>query len=249
MKVGVINLKSRPDRLEAFTWAMRGIPFDIMPSVNTQEAFDEGWRADTNWRIPNTGKLTSQVEVACFVSHFQSWGICQRSNKPMVILEDDAVPIVNPRFSLYQKALETYDILYLGYRENLTEKIVKVDENLVIPRYPYWLSSYAITPKGASMLINATAPKNVIPADEFVPIMCGYDHTDSPWRVRSHTDAVQSLKKFPHLKMAALYKPDFVQAGAVIRQGMSYGYDLGLEPPWFSQITKTENLYVCPTRP
>lgn len=249
MKVGVINLPSRKDRLEAFDWAMRGIDYDIMPSVDEKLALEEGWRADHIWRAGWTGKKTSNKEMACFVSHFQSWGICQRINEPLIILEDDAIPLVQPRFDLYERALKKYDLLYLGYSENLPEKIIKIDEDLIKPRYPYWLSSYAITPRGASMLIKAIAPKNIIPADEFVPLMIGYDHSDSPWRLRSHSDAVQYMAKFEKLNAAALYRPDFIQAGAVVRPGMSFSHDIGVEAPWFSSIATTERLCVCPIRP
>lgn len=249
MKIGVINLKARPDRLEAFSWSMRGMKFEVIHALDHNDAKNEGWAPDKIWRIPGTGKITSDAEVACFASHHRAWGMCERNNEPLLILEDDAIPIVEPRFHLYEQQIQQYDILFLGYKENIPEKIKKIGDDLVIPRYPYWLSSYIITPKGASMLINATTPKNIIPADEFVPLMIGYDHSDSPWRLRSHSDWVQVMGKHNKLKAAALYKPDFVQAGAIARPGMSFGYDHGVLPPWSSSINAKENLYICPSRP
>ena len=249
MKIGVINLKSRPDRLESFSWAMRGIPFDLMPSIDADEARAAGWSADREWRDSHTGKITTDEEVACFVSHFQSWGVCQRINEPLLILEDDAIPLTAPRFDLYERAIKEYDILYLGYLENIPSKITRIDDDLIRPRYPYWLSSYVITPKGADALIRANTPKAIIPADEFVPLMIGYDHSDNPLRLRCHGDRVQSMGKYEKISAAALKSPDFVQAGAVARPGISLNNGLGVNPPWHSSIVKTQSVNTCPATP
>ncbi len=62
---------------------------------------------------------------------------------------------------------------YLG-RKILTpknEQFVDDTESLVHPDYSYWTIGYALKKSGAKKLIDAMPLKNLIPVDEFLPIM------------------------------------------------------------------------------
>lgn len=51
------------------------------------------------------------------------------------------------------------------------ESFVEETENLVYPDYTYWTIGYILTLHGATKLLNASPLHNLIPVDEFLPIM------------------------------------------------------------------------------
>lgn len=51
------------------------------------------------------------------------------------------------------------------------ESFVEGMENLVYPDYTYWTIGYILTLRGATKLLNASPLLNLIPVDEFLPIM------------------------------------------------------------------------------
>ena len=78
MKIKVINLKSRLDRLEEFKLNnLKHLPF--VPDV--VEAFDGrnytfeqlnvmGYDTDKDWRDPLLKRVLTKGEVGCFISHY-----------------------------------------------------------------------------------------------------------------------------------------------------------------------------------
>lgn len=51
------------------------------------------------------------------------------------------------------------------------ETLVEGSDILVYPDYTYWTLGYILNRKGAEKLVHANPLKNLLPVDEFLPIM------------------------------------------------------------------------------
>ena len=68
---------------------------------------------------------------------------------------------------------------YVGRKElsPKLETIIPGTKNLVIPRYSYWTLGYIISNRGAEKLIAGRPFDNILPVDEYIPIMYN-DHPE-----------------------------------------------------------------------
>lgn len=197
----VINLNRRPDRLQHMTKQLEGHQWVRCPAVDGKGASLKnmrmrGWYPDTLWRDPLLKRQLTNTEVGCFISHYKCWQKVIETGRPAIIFEDDIEIIKDLALDEYENILQSCDLLYLGYRE--MAQAVPVGSNLCRPVYPYLLSSYCITPAGAQKLLAPDVKNNVIPVDEYVPIMIGYDHVGNPdvnSNIRSHVDRYRSYSK------------------------------------------------------
>ena len=46
-----------------------------------------------------------------------------------------------------------------------------IDDTFVTPDYPYWGLAYVLTPKAAKILLDGNIKQNMIPVDEYLPVM------------------------------------------------------------------------------
>ena len=106
-------------------------------------------------------------EVGCFLSHWRIWEKCIARNEKVLVLEDDARLTDDFNFEEIDQLSDTYDFLYLGWKE--MEESLPLSGKLVQPVYPYWTLGYVITPNAAKILVNEVARKNIIPVDEYLP--------------------------------------------------------------------------------
>lgn len=191
MKTFVINLKRRNDRIKIFN-NTNNIQYEIFEAIDgskiNHSLLVENWfDTNKNWIDPILNTHLTYGEVGCFLSHYYLWIKCLELNKPILILEDDA--IIGDRFSLIEieEVFEKgYNLLYLGWNE--MEESKPIDEKFVIPSYPYWSLAYALTPEAASVLVNKEIRNNIIPVDEYLSRMmkdlrpCAYkDNVVTPY--------------------------------------------------------------------
>ena len=173
----VISLERRQDRRRHFVEKNK----DKVLSWSFYDAYDAkglgltyndlkrmGFDTNQTWKDPMDKQHLSVGAVGCFISHFRLWEICIELNNPIMILEDDV--IIEDEFN-YQDIIdlvnEGYNLIYPGYAEMGSAKPVEGRIELVIPDYPYWASSYIITPDSAKILINDKIKQNIIPVDEY----------------------------------------------------------------------------------
>lgn len=176
MQTVVINLESRTDRLEAFkknnpTLAAQA---RLMPAVDGKtytygKLLKEGYDTDKDWRDPILKRTLTWGEVGCFLSHYEIWKLVAESEEPVLVLEDDAILKVS--LSEIERLLGNNDLLYVAHNEMCKDGVVKLSDELVRPCYPYWTSAYAITPRGAQILLDSDISRNIIPVDEYMPRM------------------------------------------------------------------------------
>ena len=174
MKTVVINLKSRTDRLTAFSNAHPNLDYEVFSAVDGRRVdYDKlqslGFDVNHDWIDPLLNTPLTKGEVGCFLSHWEIWKKCVEMNEPVMVLEDDAR--ITDRFSMeeIEQYLQTYSFLYLGWKEMKTS--VPIDGVVVEPVYPYWTLAYVITPESAKILMNENIATSIIPVDEYLPTM------------------------------------------------------------------------------
>jgi len=88
MDILLINLDRSPDRL-AFMAAQLdrlGLAFTRLPAVDGATIADE----EFNRLSPTYMRPLSRAELGCLFSHMSAWAFCAETNRPALILEDDA---------------------------------------------------------------------------------------------------------------------------------------------------------------
>ena len=175
MRIFVVSLQKRLDRKQIFAKTNDKIEYEIYDafdgfSINHTDLLRMGFDTYKDWIDPIGETHLTHGEVGCFISHYNLWEKCIALNEPIIILEDDA--IVDDKFSIDEvKSIFEggYNFLYFGYLEmGLFEEI---DDKFVKPDYPYWTVGYALTPEAAKVLVNQKGRKNIIPVDEYLPLM------------------------------------------------------------------------------
>ena len=155
-----------------------------------------------NWSDPTFKRNINYGEIGCFLSHYLIWSKVVSDNiKAAIILEDDNTLHDNFMVSM-QYVLEIdfhlYDIFYLSrykFYPNAVE--INITNDIVIPSYCYNANAYIITNAGAKKLLNTNILKNLIPVDEYLPIMynCEYPNT-SYSNVFANYDKLTALALF-----------------------------------------------------
>jgi hypothetical protein len=215
LNIFVINLEKRTDRLDHITSQLKDCHWVRMPAydgrdVSLKQFRSEGWVPDLMWRDPLLKRTMTNTEVGCFISHFRCWEAIVATNQPAIIFEDDIELIQSLDIPRYEDLLRRYELLYLGYRE-MDSSGVKNNGDLLVPSYPYLLSSYALTPDGARKLINTHIKNTIIPVDEYVPIMLGYNHGNNPNATSVLNHHVKQFEKYDKLSAIAFRDPHVKQ--------------------------------------
>jgi GR25 family glycosyltransferase involved in LPS biosynthesis len=194
LPINVINLARRPEKrkrideeigsVATFVNAYDGLKIDPKKSLysyirDNHTTFPVGSFVSTSWRDPYHKRRMTSGEVGCFLSHHYVWEKCVKSNKSMIILEDDVEFTKDFGFVYGHKLshyLHDYDFIYLSrkYMDKKQEEASYHSDVLEIPGYTYWANAYAITPKGAEALLTAFEEyPEIIPTDEFIPAVMG----------------------------------------------------------------------------
>lgn len=138
-----------------------------------------------NWFDPTTGKAITKGEIGCALSHYHIWleivklvESDQLSSKcNVMILEDDVifnnnfVNNINNYFRQVSMHTPDYDMIYIHRKPLDVSNEYKISENLNKSLKSYWTCGYILSYLGAKKLINSNYIDNIIPVDEFLPIM------------------------------------------------------------------------------
>ena len=222
-----------PDLRVEWTTHMK---YNILGSDITDEWLEENDFGLFDWRIDQevANMLDDDVddcwwsrdltkgEIGCALSHWGIWKECENYDKPIMILEDDALfkPDMELKREIDIATLEVmgknWDILYLGrypVKSHLEERLT---ETIVIPEFSYCAHAYCVSPKGIKRLLDYNLQKSIIPLDEFIPAT----YVEHP-----RTDV--SLKYPPSLIVYAM-DPVIVKQ----RPKAEVGSDTGLPPAY-----------------
>lgn len=148
-------------------------------------------------------------EIGCFLSHHEIWKLTKAKKHDIVlVLEDDIrfEPFFRNRLERLLEELQRlpdWDLVYLGRKrlQDQDEPWVEGSGMLVRAGYSYWTLGYALSGKGARKLLDAGPLTNMLPVDEYLPIL--FDrHPRDDWkkyfpRRDLHALSVNPLLLFP----------------------------------------------------
>lgn len=192
----VINLKERRDRLEVITDTISKLNVNFV----VQRAFDKDdakqfheqkmFYYDTKWEDPLLKRKLTWGEMGCFLSQYSCWERVADSGIPSIIFEDDVQITNNFGLEKFTKEVESFlsrtgEIFYLSH--------YNVGENG--KKYPYWACAYILKPSGAEKLLNTDIKHNVIPTDEYLPLMCGYEPFNDSVSLHDHYKRLSKYEK------------------------------------------------------
>ena len=158
MDIILINVESAKERL-AFQdkqLSALGLPYQRLNAVTIDEITPEIVKKHYyDWQRP-----LRKTEFSCYFSHRLAWEIIKEKNKPMVILEDDAL-LSRELPSILKKLENRSDIDFLNLENRARKKYVGKDsENLTgknkilrLHQDKTGSAAYVLWPKGAEKLI------------------------------------------------------------------------------------------------
>lgn len=177
----MINLARRSRRRELMlhSFEVLGMEIEIYPAV-------DGALLDiTNlshikpmpeYRDPYHDRGMKAGEVGCFLSHYNIWTEVVEEGKQMVMILEDDIHFVSDFKKLYYTLLADlehleWDLVYLGRKVLMPQSEAAVTSRIVKPKYSYWTLGYLLSNRGAKKLLHANPLANLLPVDEFLPIM------------------------------------------------------------------------------
>jgi GR25 family glycosyltransferase involved in LPS biosynthesis len=206
-KVYVINLKHRVDKLNDFKeeikkcftdynpksdeeWEIIKLfeNFTLIEGVNGKECADDLIKDGSvkileNYRDPYYGRYITKGEIGCTLGHIKVWNnMVTNQVKRGLILEDDVVfkdGFIKDLIE-YMGQLNKLDweFVYFG-RKPMRKNEEHIDENICKAKFSWWTLSYGMTLSCAKKFISSNVINNILPSDEFIPIMFnGHENTE-----------------------------------------------------------------------
>lgn len=154
----VINLECSKKRLEFQKQQLEtfGISFERIPALSAKELDDSTYVSNSDsWERP-----LRRTEVACTMSHMLAWQKVLNSQKPFMILEDDALLSIHTKNLLNSLASwNNYDCINLETRRK--KKILSLDKSQICENFRVsdlildrcGAAAYVLWPKGAAVLL------------------------------------------------------------------------------------------------
>mmetsp|Transcript_53524 Transcript_53524/g.117481 ORF Transcript_53524/g.117481 Transcript_53524/m.117481 type:complete len:313 (+) Transcript_53524:17-955(+) len=181
----VINLDARPDRWLALQKKLHskvpGLCVDRLSATDGRVAAIETNLVTGSWHTKQlatyctwykpVGLKMSGGERGCAHSHVRCWELAQKLRKPLVVLEDDAVPLpgfVNQLATAWKEAAGGYDIMFLTSKDRFTPKKIPGCKAIVSPAFAWTTVGYIVTPSGANKLLSMLPVDQ--PVDNFLAI-------------------------------------------------------------------------------
>lgn len=131
-----------------------------------------GYDTLRSWRDPYHNRKLTGGELGNTLSHIGLWQKCIELNDPIIILEDDVEFYDNFSLEDIHEVLKENEFVFLA-RKEIQNTPQRISEKLVRPSFSYWAAGYAITPSAAKKLYNKELFENLIPSDEYIPLILG----------------------------------------------------------------------------
>jgi len=176
IKIFIINLKRRVDRMDMVKIQLRDFKYEVIEAIDGETLDLNSYEATPfiDWVDPLINRNLTKGEIATALSHIEVWKRVAESDEPCIVLEDDNELVGDIDLKFIKSTMFDCDLLYLGYKEMVPDLVVDMDP-LIKPYYPYHASAYVITPEFARKLLSLNLHKNIIPVDEFLPILNNVD--------------------------------------------------------------------------
>lgn len=197
-QVYLISLGRRPERRERMYQSFDELGFDVKlfeavdgKQLNESYLKQLGVKQMTNYKDPWGKRDMTFGEIGCFLSHYFIWkDIVSNGYKKVLLFEDDIrfEPYFREKVKhmLHQaNILVDWDLIYLGRKKlkSSDEPWVEESDTLVHVSYSYWTLCYVITLRGAKKLLDGQPLGQMVPVDEYIPIMFN-KHPETEWMER-----------------------------------------------------------------
>ncbi|XP_043461056.1 glycosyltransferase 25 family member [Leptopilina heterotoma] len=186
-RVIMINLLRRPERRRRMQNCFKelGIDAEIMDAVdgktlNRTTLDSMGIRLMSNYADPYHKRSMTMGEIGCFLSHYYIWKkVIENNYESVMVLEDDVrfEPYFRNKVNFVLKEIQRlktdWDLVYLGRKrmQEQEEPFVEGSQFLVHAGYSYWTLGYILSAQGARKLLAAKPLENMVPVDEYLPIL------------------------------------------------------------------------------
>ena len=171
----VINLERSAERMafQARQLERLGIPYQRIPAIDAGTLDADTYQTKAyDWERP-----LRDTEVACCLSHAKAWLIVLESNRPHLVLEDDAL-LCSKTGTLLQalEADHNYDCVNLetrGRRKTVSKKKTPLIENFKISKLVQDKSgaaAYVLWPGGAKKLLHWIETRGLGLADAILAV-------------------------------------------------------------------------------
>ncbi|XP_076241704.1 glycosyltransferase 25 family member isoform X2 [Calliopsis andreniformis] len=182
----MINLLRRPERRERMyrlfkELGIRAVTLDAVDGSTLNQSIlkDLGIEMMPQYSDPYHERPMTMGEVGCFLSHYIIWNKVREDNlKRVIVLEDDVrfEPFFRQKVNYILSELDylqlKWDLVYLGRKRLMeSESWVEGSKYLVHAAYSYWTLGYILSAEGARKLIDAMPLENLVPVDEYLPIL------------------------------------------------------------------------------
>lgn len=171
----IINLKRSEERMafQASQLEQQGISFQRVEAIDANALDEATYQANAfHWERP-----LRQTEVACCLSHAKAWKVVLTSNKPHLILEDDA--LLSFKTAAILQALEShkdYDCVNLETRKR--RKFVSKKKSPLLEHFKLskliqdkcGAAAYVLWPSGAQLLLDWLEKKGAGLADAIISL-------------------------------------------------------------------------------
>ncbi|KAF6202039.1 hypothetical protein GE061_004435, partial [Apolygus lucorum] len=159
-------------------------------SLSDEDLKNLGVKLMPGYEDPFHKRPMKRGEIGCFLSHYLIWNEVSRKGYDVaMVLEDDVrfEPFFNQKMHSLLKEVASlpfdWDLIYLGRKklEEKNEEAVEGTTHLVWAGYSYWTLGYLLSARGADKLLEQDPLSNVLPVDEYLPIL--YDkHPADEWK-------------------------------------------------------------------
>lgn len=191
----LINLNRRPDRRERMENMFKLLGLDVEhwsavdgKQLNASYLQQIGVHQMDSYKDPWSKRDMTYGEIGCFLSHYFVWDdIVKNGYEEVIVFEDDIrfEPYFREKIDWMMKEAKKFtdwDLIYVGRKKlkNADESWVDGSEMLVHVEYSYWTLCYILSQRGASKLLAGKPLNNMVPVDEYLPIMFN-KHPEEEW--------------------------------------------------------------------
>lgn len=174
IQILVINLPQSDDRkaFQAAQAARLGLTFNYLPAISINELDEKTYEYYANdWE-----RKLRPSEVACFLSHKKAWETVKNTQKPTLILEDDALlcQSIGDLLTQLTNIASKTDLITLetrGRKKLLAKQTVKLNTNYELAQLYQdrtGAAAYLLFPTGAAKLLQKATRQKAALADAFI---------------------------------------------------------------------------------
>ncbi|XP_033222160.1 glycosyltransferase 25 family member-like isoform X2 [Belonocnema kinseyi] len=183
----MINLLRRPERRRRMQncFDELGIAAEVIDAVdgrtlNHTILKSMGITLMSGYADPYHKRPMTMGEIGCFLSHYHVWNkVIEKNYESVMVLEDDVrfEPYFRQKVHFVLNELQRlnmeWDLVYIGRKrmQEQEEPLVQGSQYLVHAGYSYWTLGYILSARGAKKLLAAQPLKNMVPVDEYLPIL------------------------------------------------------------------------------